>query len=120
MSATIGTLLYTFLKGKKVGKDDFGNCYYVQKCPAKNTQAKRWVIYNGKAEPSKIPALWHSWIHYTSDVVPSDHPRTPYFWEKKHLPNLTGTKGAYFPEGHEKATGLRAKSASDYQAWEPK
>ncbi len=119
MGATIGTRLYTFFNGKAVGRDAFGNSYYIEKSPAKGVRARRWVIYNGMAEPSKVPPLWHAWLHYTTDTLPTEIQRKPYFWEKPHLPNLTGTRGAYFPPGHKRGGGRRAAAASDYEAWEP-
>ena len=109
---TITTRLFTFFKGKQVGSDEFGNRYFTEKSNPKYGRAKRWVLYNGKAEPSKIPASWHGWMHYTTDKLPTEINRTPNFWEAQHKPNLTGTKNAYYP------TDTVAKP--DYQAWQPK
>ena len=30
---------------------------------------KRWVIYNGVVEASRVPADWHGWLHYTNDTA---------------------------------------------------
>ena len=117
---TIGTTLYTLLHGKRVGKDPFGNAYYSERRAPKGRRTKRWVMYNGLPEPSKVPALWHSWLHYTSDVFPDARSLKRYVWEKPHLPNLTGTKGAFVPPGHARRGGERDASTSDYQAWMPK
>lgn len=46
----IGTKLYTWWKGESVGKDQFGNRYFREK-----GGRKRWVIYNGAPEASKVP-----------------------------------------------------------------
>ena len=120
MGATIGTKLYTWLHGKKVGEDDFGNCYYhLKKVPTDGSRRKRWVVYNGMVEPSKIPALWHAWLHYTIDELPTDMKIAKHDWQKEHVPNLTGTKGAYLPDGHIARGGERAASSSDYEAWTP-
>ena len=40
-------------------KDNSGNKYYESK------KGKRWVIYNGEVEASKIPNEWYSWMHHT-------------------------------------------------------
>lgn len=69
----------------KVGKDEFSNQYYVTK------NGKRVVIYNGEAEASKIPSLYYSWLHYTINDFPTGEEER-FFWEKGHLPNLSGTR----------------------------
>ena len=45
---TLGTRIQTILFGKFVGKDSFGNKYY------ENKNDKRWVIYNGEIDATKI------------------------------------------------------------------
>lgn len=119
MGATIGTRLFTLLKGQRVGQDEFGNEYFQERKEPKSRRRKRWVVYNGIVEASKIPALWHGWLHYTYDVLPTEMHVTRHAWEKTHQPNLTGTKGAYVPSGDLRAGGERAASSSDYQAWTP-
>ncbi len=47
---TIGTRLFTWRKGERVGEDGLGNIYYRER----NGQA-RWVIYRTLAEPSQVP-----------------------------------------------------------------
>lgn len=115
--ATIGTKIHTMLFGKFVGSDEFGNRYYTRKT---SQGEKRWVMYNGKDEPSKVPPLWHGWLHYTLDEVPSASTVKHYKWEKQHLPNLTGTAGAYVPPGHIRRGAEREPSTSDYTAWKPR
>lgn len=120
----LGTVLFTAFFGENVGSDEFGNKYYRTK--KKNNhigmynKERRWVVYNGKAEPSKVPALWHGWLHYTFDSVPTeDDQKKQYGWQKSHLPNLTGTPYAYLPKGHVAAEGKRDKATGDYEAWKP-
>ena len=81
---------------KKIGEDEFGNEYFQNK---KND--RRLVIYKGLAEPSKIPAEWHGWMHHASDSAPVQINTHKFSWQKIHLPNLTGTKGAYNPKNSE-------------------
>ena len=54
--ATIGTHLFTWLKGTQVGFDEFGNRYFEGRRKAADGIRKRWVIYAGLAEPSQVPA----------------------------------------------------------------
>ena len=46
---TLGTKLKTIFSGKLVGIDSTGNKYY------QNKAGKRWVIYSGEIDASKIP-----------------------------------------------------------------
>ena len=102
---------------KKVGEDEFGNHYFESK-KARNGQKRRFVIYNGMAEPSKIPATWHGWMHYNQDEIP--HLNNHHAWQKIHLPNVTGTKMAHTPETlQEDGSKSRKKVSSDYQSWQP-
>ncbi len=116
---TIGTLLFTWLKGEPVGRDAFGNRYYRERRrPPAGRRGKRWVLYAGDPEASKVPAEWHAWLHYTVDEVPSaGQPRPP--WQKSHVANLTGTAHAYRPPGHALEGGRRAKATGDYEPWTP-
>ena len=123
---TITTRLYTFFHGTLVGTDQFGNRYYRSKpdrranytSPSRRRE-KRWVIYKGIAEPSKVPPEWHGWLHYTFDEPPAKRKIPHYSWEKPHLPNLTGTKGAYAPPGHLLKGAHREKTTADYEPWKP-
>lgn len=114
---TITTKIHTWLNGIYIGEDQFGNKYYEHKKVNKTSgRKKRWVIYKGLPEASKVPAEWHGWLHYTFDTVPKKR----YKWQKQHMPNLTGTELAYRPPGHILKGGKRDKAIGDYQAWEPK
>ncbi len=126
--ASISTLLHTALFGTLVGRDQFGNRYYRSKKKSygqgvgKPNTERRWVIYRGVAEPSKVPPAWHGWLHHITDDVPPETARTSdtkYAWEKEHLPNLTGTSFAYRPPGHVTQGAKRSKATGDYEAWKP-
>lgn len=103
------------IKGKCVGQDQFGNKYYLAKSPDGAGRYRRWVEYNGIEEASKVPPAWHGWLHYTFDEPLNDN----YTWQEAPLPNLTGTKGAYFPPGHVKGKRKRQQVSADYQPWNP-
>jgi len=59
---TLGTQLFTWRNGVKVGEDEQGNLFYTSK-----DGKRRWVIYNGEIEASRIGADWHGWLHNTWD-----------------------------------------------------
>ncbi len=71
---TFGTQLWTWRFGELVGEDAQGNRYYRTRGGAVDPTLhfqRRWVIYNGTAEASRIPPDWHGWMHHTVDV-PAD------------------------------------------------
>ena len=106
---TVETFIYTLLKGKFVGKDQFGNKYY-----SNYKDKKRWVIYKSTVESSKIPPEWHLWIHYLSKNIPAKN-INKYNWQKKYEENLTGTPKAYKPEGSLHSDSK--KSMKKYETW---
>lgn len=109
---TLNTQLFTWRNGVKVGEDAEGNVFY----QSKNGE-RRWVIFNGEAEASRISPEWHGWLHHTWESPPNKAPLKHKSWEKPHLENLTGTPLAYAPPGSIR----RAEPAprSDYDAWQP-
>ena len=111
---TVGTRLFTARNGQKVGEDEQGNQFY-QTSDAK----RRWVIFNGVAEASRISPDWHGWLHHTFDEPPSARPLIRKAWEKDHVPNLTGSDAAYRPPGSVVTPSLRPRVAGDYEAWQP-
>jgi len=117
---TFGTWLFTKMRGELVGSDSDGNRYYQDKrmIPGMRRR-KRWVMYNGEAEASRVPAEWHGWLHYTTDAPPPPGglPRKP--WQKEHLPNLSGTPLAYHPPGSAMAESRDSKPKPSYEAWRP-
>ena len=101
---TLGTRIQTILFGKFVGKDSFGNKYY------KNKNDKRWVIYNGEIDATKIPDNWYSWIHHTRNKIENLHQLKKYEWQKQHLFNQTGTEKSYHPNKKNNEIGKKYKS----------
>ncbi len=122
--ATIGTLLHNALKGELVGTDAQGNRYYREKKRGKNDafgQERRWVIYKGANDASRVPAEWHGWLHgsFEDGAVPESNLPPPRIWEADFTPNATGTPGAYLPQGALERGGKRARATGDYEAWSP-
>ena len=119
-SQTMGTRFYTWRFGERVGEDEFGNVYFRKPGidPGLGFE-RRWVIYNGLAEASRIPPGWYGWMHHNSDLPPTEVEYTPRDWQKPHRPNLTGTPRAYRPKGSMLSTGKRPSATGDYKAWTP-
>ena len=111
-SQTLGTQIFTARRGVKVGEDAQGNLYY-QTADAK----RRWVIYNGEIQASRVAPDWHGWLHFTWDQPPTLAPLPRKPWELPHLENLTGTDAAYVPPGSIRAAAPVART--DYEAWQP-
>ena len=109
---TLGTRIFTARNGEKVGEDEQGNVYYQSK-----DGKRRWVMFNGEVEASRISPDWHGWLHHTFDNRPGDKPLTSKTWEKPHQENLTGTAAAYAPAGSIRAGAPEKRS--DYEAWQP-
>ncbi len=112
--STLGTQWYTFRAGVFAGSDNQGNRYYRSK-----KADRRWVIYNGDVEASRVPPEWHAWLHKTVDATPLESPPQVKDWEKEHQPNLTGSAEAYFPPGSLNRGGERARATGDYEPWKP-
>lgn len=116
---SVGTRLYTIIKGAQVGKDSQGNIYYREKRPLAGAKEKRWVIYHRKVDASSVPPAWHSWLHHTTDSIPTDDIGRRWEWQKDHQPNMTGTANAYRPPGHVLKAGHRDSATGDYEPWQP-
>ncbi len=116
---TLGTRLYTLISGHLVGADQFGNRYYRKTQRRLGMTEKRWVIYKGMDEASKVPPDWHAWLHHTTDAPPSESPLPRNEWQTEHQPNLTGTPAAYRQPGHALAEGKRDPATGDYEPWRP-
>jgi len=109
---TIGTQLFTWRKGVKVGEDEQGNVFYQTR-----DGKRRWVIYNGECEASRVSPDWHGWLHHTYEEAPTKAPLAHKPWEKPHVENLTGTALAYAPPGSIRQAAPVERR--DYEAWQP-
>lgn len=117
--ATLGTLFDITRRGVFVGADATGNRYFEERRASLEGRKRRYVIYDGVSEASRVPPDWHAWVHYTSDAPPTTKPLKRQIWERPHLPNMTGTIYAYRPKGSLSRGGERARATSDYEAWTP-
>jgi NADH:ubiquinone oxidoreductase subunit len=120
--ASAGAAFTIWKSGERVGEDEFGNVYYRERSGGSGADGKqrRWVVYNGYADASRVPSDWHGWMHHTFDDVPSETALPRKAWEKDHQPNLTGTVHAYRPQGSLfKSDRKRQQTVGDYEAWTP-
>ncbi|MGV6811110.1 MAG: NADH:ubiquinone oxidoreductase subunit NDUFA12 [Brevirhabdus sp.] len=109
---TLGTQLFTARKGVKVGEDEDGNVFYQTR-----DGKRRWVIYNGLAEASRVSPDWHGWLHFTWNEPPTEKPLAHKAWEKPHEENHTGSMLAYVPPGS--IRNKHPQERRDYEAWQP-
>jgi NADH:ubiquinone oxidoreductase subunit len=118
---TFGAKFHIGRRGLFIGQDELGNRYFEAKdtSDSYDGRKRRWVIFNGYAEASKVSPDWHGWLHHTFAQPPTVEPFVVKSWEKAHRPNLTGTIHAYRPDGALGSGGERQRAASDYEAWTP-
>ena len=117
--ATIGTLIDSSLRGEKVGTDAQGNAYFRANKKLADGRERRWVIYAGANDASRVPAEWHGWLHGSFDGIPESNLPPARIWEVDYTPNATGTAAAYRPAGALERGGKRATATGDYEAWTP-
>jgi NADH:ubiquinone oxidoreductase subunit len=113
---TWGTRLWTWLNGEEIGRDDAGNRYYRKRG---RDGERRWVIYAGENEASRVPPEWHGWLHKTTDLLPSEAPLPRKPWQTPHVENRTGTAAAWTRPGALPSHAPRARATGDYEAWTP-
>tara|TARA_X000001036_G_scaffold377054_1_gene366686 strand:- start:92 stop:457 length:366 start_codon:yes stop_codon:yes gene_type:complete len=108
--------IYCHLFTKKVGTDDYGNLYFKKKSLSRknNFRERRFIVYKGIVEASKVPQQWNAWLHHVLDDPPTKKEKKPT-WLKDHTPNFTGTNYAYEYK-QEKESGKIKRS---YTRWSP-
>lgn len=113
--ASWGTAFTSRRHGEEMGRDDAGNVYFRHR----KDSARRWVIYDGSNDSSRVPPGWNAWLRGTIDDVPEKSLPSRRAFEQAPLPNLTGTGLSYRPSGSLSRSGRRAPATGDYEAWKP-
>lgn len=113
--ATWGTALWTRRFGLEVGKDSEGNVYYQDK----KRPRRRWVIYNGSNDGSRVPPDWQLWLRGTIQDLPEKALPPVRKFQLKPTANLTGTMEAFRPDGALGSGRIRPASTGDYEPWIP-
>lgn len=111
--ATWGTALWTRRFGNEVGRDHEGNLYYEGK------NGRRWVIYKGSNDGSRVPPDWQLWLRGTIDELPDKALPPVRKFQTKPTANLTGTMEAFRPDGALGSGRIRPASTGDYEPWIP-
>ena len=112
---TVGTKLYTYFNGKKVGEDYFGNFYYESK-----DKKNRWCIYSNGLTLQKLVLNGTVGLDLFQLQVQKITVRL-ISGRKQFNGNLTGLDSAYKPRivrtsGSEEDLD---SYQSDYKAWKP-
>ncbi len=115
---TFGTWLFTKMRGELVGSDAEGNRYFQDKRTSRGQRRKRWVMYNGDVEASRVPPDWHGWLHHTTNTPLPAGGLPRQTWQKDHERNHSGTELAYRPPGSTLVTSPD-KPKPPYEAWRP-
>ena len=106
---TIGTTIYTKFFGIFVGKDEYGNNYFKS-----SDGRKRWVNYKGACDASNIPPAWHSWIHKTTNKVPSLE-KNNHSKSKSDIHSLKQK----LSENYHPNSSINNSIFNDYEPWKP-
>ncbi|ADM10253.1 NADH-ubiquinone oxidoreductase [Parvularcula bermudensis HTCC2503] len=122
--ATFGTSLQIAKSGGKlIGKDDQGNRYFEEtgapSHPDGGGRRRRWVVYHGVAEASRVPPDWFGWLNHIVAEPPTIAPLPVKKFEQPYLPNMTGTPLAYRPKGSLARAGDPVDVDDTYEAWSP-
>lgn len=117
------------LFGKKVGEDQYKNKYYVLAFKNYLGKHKRFCLFYGLPEATKVPPNWADWMAHRTNFAPSSSYTPKYSWIMPSLPMLTLSKYKYRQLKHSKynsvfdviprlnlqnKTGVRS-----YKAWSP-
>ena len=111
----VGTALWTRRFGNEVGQDEAGNIYYQDK----KRPWRRWVIYKGSNDGSRVPPDWQLWLRGTIDDLPEKALPPVRKFQTKPTGNLTGTMEAFRPDGALGSGRIRPASTGDYEPWIP-
>ena len=113
--ASWGTSIFSRRNGEEVGRDDAGNIYFKHR----KDPARRWVMYTGNNDSSRVPPGWNAWLRGTIDALPDAALPQRRAFELPPQANVTGSAAAYRPSGSLGGVGVRPAATGDYQAWKP-
>ncbi|HWJ58486.1 MAG TPA: NADH:ubiquinone oxidoreductase subunit NDUFA12 [Sphingomicrobium sp.] len=113
--ASWGTAIVSRRTGREVGRDHAGNVYFENK----KNPSRRWVIYNGSNDASRVPPDWQLWLRGTIEDLPSKALPPARRFQKDPTPNLTGTMAAFRPDGALGSSKVRPAATGDYEPWIP-
>lgn len=112
---SIGTVLYSILRGKKVGRDNQGNVFYVHK----KNKRKRWVLYRKQIDPTSLDVKWQIWLTETNIDGETTNNYNNYKWQKSKISNLTGTPNSYHPGEQSSKEKKFVNKKNKNEIWKP-
>ena len=112
---SIGTILYSLLKGKKVGSDKQGNTFYVHR----KNKKKRWVLYKKHIDPTSLEVKWQVWLTAMNidEEITNNH--NNYKWQKSKKANPTGTSESYHPGSETRIKSKFIHKQKKNEIWKP-
>ena len=112
---SIGTILYSLIKGKKVGQDSQGNKFFVHK----KNKNKRWVLYEKQIDPTSLEVKWQIWLteNNRDNEIIINNPN--FKWQKNKKSNLTGTLDSYHPGSRSDKEKIYVNKKNKNSVWKP-
>ena len=110
----IGTILYSFFKGKKIGQDKAGNKFYVHK----KNKNKKWVLYKYNIDPTSLTVKWQVWLTNKNNELLVNEENS-FKWQKNKQPNVTGTINSYHPKGNIDKRNKNIMKENKNSIWDP-
>ena len=92
--------IYLKFFGTKVGEDEYGNQYFELKREDYLGRKKRYCLYNGTPEASKISPEWHGFMHYQIPVSEVLKTFKQFKWQKPYVQDLTLSDYKFLPKNH--------------------
>ena len=92
--------IYLQFFGNKVGEDEYGNQFFELNRKDYLGRKKRYCLYKGIPEASKISPEWHPFMHYQIDAKNVRTTFKQYKWQKPYVPDTTLSKNKYLPKDH--------------------
>ena len=115
LTNNIGTILYSLLNGKEIGRDQEGNKFYIHK----KNKKKRWVLYKKKIDPTSLEVEWQTWLTETIFNEEKIRNDTNFKWQKSKKGNATGTADSYHPAKFSSKEEINIKKSNKDSIWKP-
>ena len=111
----IGTILYSLLHGKEIGRDQEGNKFYIHK----KNKKKRWVLYKKQIDPTNLEVEWQIWLTKSDKDKEIIINKPSFIWQKNKKANLTGTIDSYNPAKISNKEKMYLDKKNKNSVWKP-
>ncbi len=112
---SIGTILYSFFNGKKIGQDNQGNKFFIHK----RNKKKRWVLYKKQIDPTNLEVKWQIWLTETGKDMKKTKDNINFKWQKNKKANPTGTLNSYHPGNSSEKEKIYVDEKNKNLVWKP-